>query len=360
MTGFDDKSLLQAARAAVWQWSKASGILTIQAELQSPLHHLDGSWSLDGFADQVDGMTRSSFLKTMQNAPNHSAIDETLTLRDGESVRFVGSSIGESSARGLIFTETTAPAYAATDIEGLEPVYQPIWNVKDKKLAGFEALARWRTPEGELVGPDELHSYSLNADWSHVAPAMLSFAAKALVRFRKIYPDLFIQVNLSAGEIAKSALVREVEDLLRTQDLPRGVLRIELTEHAALRDVNRALGAFAAFRAAGAGLILDDFGAGHSSLLWLAEIPADGLKLDQRLTSMISRPRGKTIIGAIVELAHKLGMTVTAEGVESEDMSQAVADIGCDFVQGYLSGSPMCEDEILEHMRAKTSAFSEG
>ena len=99
-----------------------------------------------------------------------------------------------------------------------------------------------------------------------------------------------MQVNLSAAEIARPLLVEEVAAIIRDANLPHGVLRVELTEQAALRDFEGALGALAAFRAAGAGIVLDDFGAGHSSFAWLAEIPADGVKLDPKLSRMVRQP----------------------------------------------------------------------
>ncbi len=343
---------INAARAAVWSWSGPDARLTIEADATGPLSHMDGEWTLDDFLGQVDGLARSSLQKMLMGQSSQSAIDQKVTLKNGDTARMIGALIDDGAARGLLYARVSNPVTLVTNLDGLEPVYQPIWNARTSKLAGFEALARWRNPHGDLIGPDGLSEFGLAADWTHVAPTMLDKAAKALARFRGSAGEVFMQVNLSAAEIARPVLVQEVESIIRACDLPRDVLRIELTEQAALRDVNRALGALAAFRAAGAGLILDDFGAGHSSLAWLADIPADGLKLDQRLTSMMSRPRGRIIIQAIVDLAHDLDMTVTAEGVETQMHAQAMREVGCDFIQGFVGGEPMCEDAILEKLRS--------
>ena len=155
-----------------------------------------------------------------------------------------------------------------------------------------------------------------------------------------------MQVNLSAAEISRAKLVDEAATAISGFQFPRGVLRVELTEQAALRDADRALGALAALRAAGAGLILDDFGAGHSSLAWLVDIPADGVKLDPKLTSLISRPRGFKVISAMIGLAHELKLSVTAEGVETDAQARALRDAKCDYVQGWLYGAPLLEADM--------------
>ncbi|ACT58727.1 EAL domain-containing protein [Hirschia baltica] len=358
MASLDESTAISAARAAVWHWSKLDARFTIEADPSSPLEYMSGEWTLNEFLAQLDGLARSGIEKILVGNTPDFAIDQKVILRNGDSARIIGSAIDDGTARGLLYVRSSAGKVTVTNLDGLEPVYQPIWDAKTRELAGFEALARWRTPLGELIGPEGLYEYGLVADWTHVAPTMLDKAAKALARFRRSAGDVFMQVNLSAAEIARATLVQEVESIIRACDLPRDVLRIELTEQAALRDVNRALGAFAAFRAAGAGIVLDDFGAGHSSLAWLADIPADGLKLDQRLTSMMSRPRGRVIIKAIIDLAHDLDMSVTAEGVETHALADHMRDVGCDFLQGYVSGEPVCEDAILEFLRSKIAPFS--
>ncbi|WP_018998187.1 EAL domain-containing protein [Hirschia maritima] len=358
MTRVDETTAIRAARAAVWHWSKLDARLTIEAEPASPLEHMAGEWTLEEFLSQLDGLARSGVEKTLNGKNTDVAIDQKVTLRNGDAARIIGSVIDNGTARGLLYARSKSSQHKITNVDGLEPVYQPIWNAKTFELAGFEALARWRTPTGELIGPEGLSEFGLAADWTHVAPTMLDKAAKALARFRASVGDVFMQVNLSAAEIARAALVQEVESIIRSCGLPRDVLRIELTEQAALRDVNRALGAFAAFRAAGAGIVLDDFGAGHSSLAWLADIPADGLKLDQRLTSMMTRPRGRIIIKSIIELAHELDMTVTAEGVETQMLAKQMQDVGCDYLQGFISGEPICEDAVLEFLRSNQTPLS--
>jgi EAL domain-containing protein (putative c-di-GMP-specific phosphodiesterase class I) len=140
--------------------------------------------------------------------------------------------------------------------------------------------------------------------------------------------------------------VEEAAAIIRDAKLPHGVLRVELTEQAALRDFEGALGALAAFRAAGAGIVLDDFGAGHSSFAWLAEIPADGVKLDPKLCRMVRHPRARRILAGLAGLIRELGMAVTAEGIEDKVLARELHAIGCDFVQGYAYDLPLRAEDV--------------
>ncbi len=350
------QNAINAARAAVWSWTRSSGRIRIEAEPGSVASGLDGEWTVSDFTGQVDGISRGLVERLTTNGEPGLAIDETFQLKDGASVRFVGAFVDASAARGLIYSDQTGRQNILIDTSGLEPVYQTIIDAHTGKVAGFEALARWRGSGGELIGPDDLSNDGRSADWTQIAPIMVDASAGALSRFRDVAGDVFMQVNLSAAEIGRAYLVRETEAAIKNSGLPRGALRIELTEQAALRDVDRALGALAALRAAGAGLVLDDFGAGHSSLVWLIDIPADGVKLDQQMTAMITRPRGFMVIRAMVRLAHELKLTVTAEGVETEAQATALREAECDFLQGWLFGTPKVEAEVLADLTCEQVA----
>ncbi len=349
---------ISAARAATWSWSRQDACLNIETAAGDLFNGLDGKWSLSEFLAQVEGLSRPAVERAFLRQDQDVSINELITLRDASTVRLVGSFVSDGEARGLVLREGGKFHHKLTGGEGVQPVFQPIWSTSTRRLAGFEALARWQSPEDDdLIGPEELPRFGRVADWTSIAPSILSEAARALARFRVETGDVFVQVNLSAVEIARADLVNDVHKFIRECDLPDGVLRIELTEQAALRDVDGALGVMKSFRDAGAGVILDDFGAGHSSLAWLADVPADGIKLDSQLTAKMAQPRGRTILSTIVDLAHRLGMTVTAEGVETMEAARDLKEIGCDFVQGYLSGQPMGEDQIVEHLRSLSGPF---
>lgn len=334
-----------SARAALWSWNAADGVLTIRADPGGALAKLDGSWTLQSLLEQFDGLARVRIATPLRQGRAGDPIDIRVTLLDGRPAHFFGAFHDVGFARGLIVPAETGERLVHGE-SNVEPVFQPIRRLGTLEVAGFEALARFRAPDGQLVGPDTLVGLGGDTDWTAIAPVMLAKSAEALARLRADGRDMFMQVNLSAAEIARPMLVEEAAAIIRDAKLPHGVLRVELTEQAALRDFEGALGALAAFRAAGAGIVLDDFGAGHSSFAWLAEIPADGVKLDPRLCRMILQPRACRIVTALTGLIRSLGMTVTAEGIEDKSVAGELHAIGCDFVQGYAYDLPLRGQDI--------------
>lgn len=334
-----------AAGAALWTWSVSDGCVSIRAEAGGPLASFDGRWRLASFLDQVDGLARPLLSRQLTNGAAGDPIDARITLSDGRPAHFVGSFYDRGLARGLIVTAEGVASRLPIDTN-VEPVFQPIRRLDDLTVAGFEALARFRAPDGRLVGADTLIGLGGETDWTAIAPVMLLKSAETLSRLRAEGRASFMQVNLSAAEIARPLLVEEIAAIIRDAKLPAGALRIELTEQAALRDFEGALGALAAFRAAGAGIVLDDFGAGHSSFAWLAEIPADGVKLDPKLIRMVDQPRARVIVEALAGLIRRLGMTVTAEGIEDPSTAPDLLAMGCDFVQGFAFDMPMLDQDI--------------
>jgi EAL domain-containing protein (putative c-di-GMP-specific phosphodiesterase class I) len=329
-----------SARAALWSWNAGQGTLTIRAEPGNLLARLDGRWSLPELLEQFDGLSRVRIASPLKSGRPGDPVDIRVTLIDGAPAHFFGAFHDLGVARGLIVSALASERIVHGE-SNVEPVFQPIRRLDTLEVAGFEALARFRAPDGKLVGADTLIGLGADTDWTAIAPVMLAQSAAALAALRAEGRDVFMQVNLSAAEIARPELVEEVAAIIRDAQLPHGCLRVELTEQAALRDFEGALGALAAFRAAGAGIVLDDFGAGHSSFAWLAEIPADGVKLDPKLCRMIHQPRACRIVTALAGLIRGLGMSVTAEGIEDKVLAGELHAMGCDYVQGYAYDMPL-------------------
>ena len=335
---------VSAAGAAIWVWSADTETLTIEAPAGGSLSHLDGVWRLPAFLEQVEGLSRAALSAQLRNGAMGEPRDIKVVLTDSRPVRFLGAVTEAGAARGLILSPDIGPlAPLRSDVE---PVFQPIRRIQGLEVVGFEALARFRDPVMGLVGADAVASVGEEIDWTAIAPTMLARSAEVLSRLRASGHDVFMQVNLSAADISQPELVATIIESIRRARLPFGVLRMELTEQAALRDAEAAVGALSAIRGAGAGLVLDDFGAGHSSFAWLAELPADGVKFDPKLVRMAGHPRADVILGALTRLVHELGMTVTAEGVESSDRAAPLSAIGCDFVQGFAYDYPLQADDL--------------
>ncbi|MEZ5939160.1 MAG: EAL domain-containing protein [Hyphomonadaceae bacterium] len=343
MGGQSTDEAMNAIGAAHWTWSSGERRLVVHAAPGGHLAHLDGAWSLPAFLALMEGLSRDLVASAFEGLSRDRRLDVRASLMDGRSVHLIGAADLEGVGRGLLIPREHAPELPAFSA-AIVPVFQPIRRLSDLSIAGFEALVRFR--DLSRPGDELLEAQPANVDWRSVAPVMLGHAIRVLKALRDQGREVFMQVNFTAADLAHPDLVEVADDLIASAGLPDGVLRIELTEQAALRDLDGALGVLGALKAAGAGLVLDDFGAGHSSLVWLAQMPANGVKLDQALVRLASGPRGARIIEGIVQVIHDLGMTVTAEGVEDPDLARIVADLGCDHVQGFAFDHPLREEAI--------------
>ena len=227
-----------------------------------------------------------------------------------------------------------------------EAVFQPIARLTDGALAGFEALARWRRPDGELWGPDRfLRSAEANGKLRTISRFVLARAVEQLTRWRVLTPSaqgLFLSVNISGADLEQGDMVSEAIMLAQAARLPAGALKLELTEHQILKDPDAAARACTRLRDGGVAVALDDFGAGFASLAWLARLPADTLKIDRSfVASIVKNVRAEKIVRAMILLAHDLEMDVIGEGVESHDVRERLRDLNSDYAQGHLFAPPL-------------------
>jgi EAL domain-containing protein (putative c-di-GMP-specific phosphodiesterase class I) len=256
--------------------------------------------------------------------------------------------VSETEARGMLLTGESFPEIDPTDLRpgpDLVPVYQPIISLRDGRIVGFEALARWNG--ADLTAPPSRYEDQA------LASNMLIRAAETLADLRREAKrdDLFMHVNLTARELTKSTIPALIDALTSSYELPERAIRIELTEQAALRDETKTLAAAMALKAVGAGLVLDDFGTGHSSFAWLADLPFDSLKIDHGLTSRLGQQRNDTILSAITLLAQRLNMSTTAEGVEKREDGGRLRALGFDYAQGFAFARPMDSANALKFLK---------
>ncbi len=220
------------------------------------------------------------------------------------------------------------------------PFFQPIVRLSTGELSGFEALARWRHPRRGFLQPDDflglMDEMGLMVE---LGSHMMRASARQLGAWRKAHPameHMTCSVNLSTGEIDRPGLIEDVGGLVRKYDLPRGALKLEITESDIMRDPDKAAVTLRALRDAGAGLALDDFGTGFSSLSYLTRLPFDTLKIDRYFVRTMSTNEGSAkIVRSVIKLGQDLALEVVAEGVENGVMARALLDIGCDYGQGF-------------------------
>ena len=315
-----------------WQWDKRTQRLTMTLSSPEMGSLLSGDWALDDLSNVIDGLSRQS-LRSGLESPNGDVALELVTA-EGDVVHLAGGAVDESLSRGVILTVDRRAFVLADAPVDLVPVYQPILCLRSHRVDGFEALARWSDEAGE-VGPV--------SDRKGLATSMLIQAAEALKTLRAASGNekLFMQVNVTSHDLKDAQLVDLITELQTGYDLAPKSIKLELTEQVALRDTAQTLERIKDLRRAGAGIVLDDFGSGHSSFQWLADLPADSLKVDASLIKQIDNKRVETILEGMTLIARRLGMTSTAEGVEDERMMSQLRTLGFDHAQGFALGRPM-------------------
>ncbi len=325
-----------------WQWRGTAERLTLKLDQESSYLDLQGEWGLAEFGVLLNGLSRRQLERIFSHATG--VVRCALTLANGQTLHLVGAFDQSGDAQGLILTDTLAPSENTSPGPDLVPVFQPIISLQTGRVAGFEALARWPSSTDDTV-----NRYVDDA----LASNMMIHACQALTKWRQIsgFEDLFVQVNLTARDLTDDKLIDLVAALIDGYGLKDGDMRLELTEQAALRDIEKAIDIAQRLQKVGAGLVLDDFGTGHSSFLWLAKLPANSLKIDFDLVSKIEDPRVRTILEALTLMARRLGMRATAEGVEDRSVLPVLQDIGFDYAQGFALGRPMQASTAEDYLR---------
>jgi Amt family ammonium transporter len=219
---------------------------------------------------------------------------------------------------------------------------QPIVRLADRQLMGFEALARWRHPQQGLLTPS---AFIAAAEDSGLIEGidlwMMEAACRALGRWQQLpgLEHLRLSVNVSARTLSAADLVQRIEPILATSGIAPARLFLEITETSLVEDIQSTTSTIQGLRHLGLKLAIDDFGTGYSSLLYLKRFPVGLLKIDQSFVADLgSDPEDEAIAQAIVSLAGALGVSVVAEGVETETQEARLLELGSDYAQGYLYG----------------------
>jgi diguanylate cyclase (GGDEF)-like protein len=229
----------------------------------------------------------------------------------------------------------------------LELFYQPIINTRNNAISGFEALARWRHPVKGMVPPA---LFIPVAEDSGLIVPLGEWALREACRQAVMWPDnLKIAVNLSPVQFTAPNLVEVVERILAETGLAPCRLELEITERIFISDSEITLSSLRRLKALGIRIAMDDFGTGYSSLSYLRSFPFDKIKIDRAFVSdLAERNEYVVIVQAVVSIARALGMTTTAEGVETVGQHQFLSALGCDEVQGYLFSAPVAVDKLDE------------
>ena len=241
----------------------------------------------------------------------------------------------------------------ALEMQQLHMVYQPKVSLLDGSLKRVEALMRWDDPE---LGTVEPARFIPLAEQHGLIDALTQWGLRTALRqwldWREEGIDTSIAFNISALSLQQLDFPDLVERMCRALEVPTDRLVLELTE-GATQPLIKLIDTLTRFRIKGIGLAIDDFGTGYSSLMQLRQLPFTEVKIDQSFVADAERSRDcRLIIQSVAELAHGLGLTATAEGVETIDQLRVVRELGCDLVQGYLISQPL-EPKALKPWKQK-------
>ncbi|GAA3512094.1 putative bifunctional diguanylate cyclase/phosphodiesterase [Actinocatenispora rupis] len=234
--------------------------------------------------------------------------------------------------------------------------YQPIVELSTGRIVGLEALARWPTSQHGVLLPDRF--IALAEETGHIVQLgawVLESATRDLAAWRATDAaggELRVSVNMSARQLREPGFVDLVRDALASSGLPPGALLLELTESILMGRDENIEADLLALKELGVGLAIDDFGTGYSSLSYLRELPIDMIKIDKSFVRDIARsPADLRLTDGIVRIAATLGLSAVAEGIESAEQRDLLADIGCRYGQGYLYSRPLPPEEVADLLR---------
>lgn len=235
-------------------------------------------------------------------------------------------------------------------------LFQPVVRLEDRTVAGFEATPRWRHPRLGVLGPADFIAEAEAAGvMGAIGAFVLDIAARELAAWQKaleVTPPIFASLNISSKQALGHDLLSDLRGALHHHHVMRGTLKLEMTESVVMENPEYAAQLLPRVREVGAGLALDDFGAGFSSLGHIERYHFDTLKIDP----LLARPRGSTgrplILRSIIGMAHDLGMDVIVEAVETESDAVEFSQMGCEFAQGSAFGQPMTAAQARKLMGA--------
>ncbi len=267
------------------------------------------------------------------------------------------SALDQHSQRRL---ELESQLHTALERQQLVLHYQPQFDLVEGRIRGVEALIRWQHPELGMISPAEF--IPLAEESGLIVPIgawVLETACRQAHAWKEAgFPDLVMSVNLSVRQFFGEDIVRQVMQAIDDYRLAAHVLELEITESVAMEDVPYTIRTLESLAASGLRLAIDDFGTGYSSLSQLRKMPVGILKIDRSFVQDITtNPDDAAIVNAVITMAHRLGLKVIAEGVESQAQLAHLREQQCDFAQGFLFSRPLPVAELEALLREKDFSF---
>lgn len=238
--------------------------------------------------------------------------------------------------------------------------YQPKLSLKTGRICGVEALIRWKHPTQGLISPDRFIALAEQSDQINLITAWsLREGIRMLSQLKSHNYEGTLSINISPYAIVNSDVLVSLTKEIVYHSIPYKSLIIEVTESSITQSPEDMAKIIACLEMLGIQISIDDFGVGHAPLLYLKHLPLKEIKVDKAfVTNMLTDASDRAIVHSTIDLAHSLGCEVVAEGVETPEVMEALRDLGCDIIQGYLVSKPLIESEFLSFLEAKNGSTS--
>ncbi len=243
--------------------------------------------------------------------------------------------------------ETEAKIIAAIENDTIFFMLQPQFDLSHK-LRGFEALARMKDKDGNIISPGEFIPVAEKVGLIDQVDGIVYRKAGKFIGdiIRQTGADISLSINVSVRHLLKNDFLTEIDNLLMNSGIPPAQLEIEITESIMIESINKAMNRINAIHDMGIMIAIDDFGTGYSSLSYLNEFPANLLKIDKSFIDKLNtNDKSKQYVAGIINLGHTMGFDVISEGVEEDAQIETLREIGCDLIQGFIWGKPLLPED---------------
>jgi diguanylate cyclase (GGDEF)-like protein len=326
--------------------------LDLRAALQDPMEF--GTLTLDvdtavGVAVHPDHGSDAAMLLQRADVATHAAKNVP------DAVRLFNLGLESRSTRRL---GLAGELRRALEMDELEVFFQPQVSLSDRRLVGVECLARWEHPAHGSVAPEDFVAVAEHTgQLSKLTEAVLKEGLRRCRQWVDAGRPLSVAVNLSPRTLLDPGFPSRVEEMLREYGVPPERLTLEMTEEGVVGETDRPMPTLRRLHEIGVRLAVDDFGSGYSSLSYLRRLPVHEVKIDRAFVQgMATDPGDLAIVRAVVDLSRHFGLTVVAEGVESELTLNLLEEIGCDIGQGFFFSRPLPYERLETWFGAQTEA----
>ena len=246
--------------------------------------------------------------------------------------------------------------FKAIENEEFSLVYQPQLSLSTNSIIGFEALVRWNKPDKGVLAPYKF--IPLAEETNLIIPLGEWIIKQVCIQAKKWHDmgyELTSGINISGKQFNQLEIIDVIKNCIKETGINPKFIELELTESVIMKDVDRTIDIFNQFKKMGISISIDDFGTGYSSLSYLKEFPIDKLKIDQSFIANITDPDSHEgdIANLVIDLGHKLGLEVIAEGVETEDQIEYLKKYACDQIQGFILSKPLKVDKFEELLKER-------